>query len=235
MTRSLGTNAGPLPAQNKNALERLSARMEARSFSTRSANFHSTFSPSFLRAVERGEVQRLGGTEARHVDVRIVSATNRALKRMVNEGGFREDLYHRIAVATVRMPPLRDRPQDILLLALRFARAFTGDTDAIQDVRHALEAHADYPWPGNVRELRGFVRRVIALGDLGAQVFVESDLGRVRSDLPYHDAKARWVEHFEQVYLEQLMDEASGNVSEAARRAGLNRSHLSELVKKRKG
>lgn len=189
--------------------------------------------PKLLRAVERGEVQRLGGVVTRNVDVRIVSATNRSLKRMVNEGGFREDLYHRVAVATVRMPPLRDRPQDILLLALRFARSFTQDPDAIQDVRRALESHADYPWPGNVRELRGFVRRVIALGDLGAQVFAESDLGRVRSDLPYHDAKGRWIEHFERIYLEQLMDEVGGNVSEAARRAGMNRSHLSEMLKKR--
>ncbi|MFN7700873.1 MAG: sigma 54-interacting transcriptional regulator [Deltaproteobacteria bacterium] len=194
--------------------------------------------PRLLRAVEEGTVQRLGEGQRREVDVRLVAATHRPLAEMVNRGSFREDLYHRLSVLDIELPPLRTRGDDVARLAWTFLEQIAPDDD---DARHALEnalaARANHPWPGNVRELRNFVARIAILGELpDVAVPHHADLDRaeadlaVRVDLGFHEAKQKLLETFERRYLEHLLDETGGNVSEAARRSGLSRGHLSEVI-----
>jgi two-component system nitrogen regulation response regulator GlnG len=185
-----------------------------------------------LRAIDTGTVQRLGGTKRTEVDVRVIAATHRPLERMVNEGSFREDLLHRLLVATLHVPPLRDRPLDVPLLAHELlADLVPGDAAADAALASALSERVGYLWPGNVRELRNFVQRVAFLGssnvDLGHR---GSDFPTVEVDRPFHEAKARWVGFFERQYVMRILGETGGNVSEAARRAGLSRVHLGKLA-----
>ena len=187
--------------------------------------------PKLLRVLEEGTFQRLGSNERKRVDVRVVSATHRDLRRMINEGTFREDLWYRLAVFEIEMPPLRDRGEDVAVIARAMAESFSGgDAQALEIVEQAVLAYEGYPWPGNVRELRMFVRRVLALGHTALPG------GDLEPDSPaastFNEAKARVVERFERVYLARLLEETGGNLSEAARRAEMNRGHLSELVKR---
>jgi len=129
--------------------------------------------PKLLRVLERREVRRVGGTTTQKVDVRVVAATNRDLAREVNRGAFREDLYYRLAVIRVVLPPLRDRPEDIPLLVERFVRdALTKDTARADQVLTGISEEnwqrlLKHPWPGNVRELRNFIERTVALSRPG--------------------------------------------------------------------
>ena len=188
--------------------------------------------PKFLRALDSGTVQRLGENVRRDVDVRVVAATHRPLEQMINEQAFREDLYHRIAVLTLRIPPLRERREDVPLLARRMVEDVApGDAAAAAVVSRAIESRAGHSWPGNVRELRNVVRRVAALGvDVAEGPVPDRGSVPIRSDLPFRDAKRVWLEVFERRYLQRLLDEAGGNVSEAARRAGMDRGHLSNRI-----
>jgi DNA-binding NtrC family response regulator len=185
-----------------------------------------------LRVLEEGVVKRLGAEHETPVDVRVVSATHRSLAQMVNEGRFREDLFYRLAEAEVRVPPLRERLTDVGGLAVRLAGESARDAEAEERVRQALARYPSYPWPGNVRELRSFVRRAVVLGPDAA---MPTGGGRqrmppVRLDLPFNEAKLVWQEEFTRRYLEGLLDQAGGNVTEAARRAGLSRSHIYRLL-----
>jgi two-component system, NtrC family, response regulator GlrR len=183
-----------------------------------------------LRAIEEREVRRVGGGKPISVDVRIIAATNRDLKLDVNRGLFREDLYYRLNVVAVRMPPLRERPEDIPLLAERFRRELSGDPQgALPDV--VLESLMAHSWPGNVRELRNRIERLTTLGghDYDAPPPVE---GAAAGEGPFHDAKQRVVDTFERTFLTALLARARGNVSEAARLSSLNRVYLSRLLRK---
>ncbi len=118
-----------------------------------------------LRLLQEGEFERLGGTETHHVDFRLVAATNRDLEASVKDGSFREDLYYRLNVIGIRLPPIRERPEDIPLLADHFVRRYAKKNDKLvrgisQEVRHALSR---YRWPGNVRELENVVERAVVL------------------------------------------------------------------------
>jgi two-component system nitrogen regulation response regulator GlnG len=192
--------------------------------------------PRLLRAVEDRTVQRLGDRERRKVDVRLVAATHRRLATMVNAGTFREDLYHRLSVLELELPPLRAREGDVALLAREMlAGVAPGDPALAHTLDEALARRAHYPWPGNVRELRNFVTRLAVMGEApeapAAAPIAEPDL-RVQVDLGFHEAKQRLLETFERRYLEHLLDETGGNLSEAARRAGLSRGYLNEVVAK---
>ena len=187
--------------------------------------------PRLLRVLAEGTVQRIGSAERRRVDVRVVAATHRPLEKMVNEGSFREDLFHRLAVISVHVPPLRERGEDVERLARHLLEELApGDGAALGLLDGALQKHAGHAWPGNVRELRTLVRRMIALGDVGLPRARSDRSAALRTDLPFHDAKAEWVAHFERRYLTRLLDECGGNVSEAARRSGVSRVHLTRLV-----
>ena len=183
-----------------------------------------------LRALE-GQVRRVGDGAYRSVDARVIATTRASLEERVNAGAFREDLLHRLSVFDLRVPALRERGRDGLAIAREVAEQ-TGARD-VDAVEREVGGRAGYQWPGNVRELRSFVRRVIALGggEIGAPP-LGAELPVVRLDLPFHDAKKRWVDTFERQYLTTLLDECAGNVSEAARRSGLSRAHLHEILER---
>lgn len=201
--------------------------------------------PKLLRALESGQVKPVGGSTVCPTDVRVVAATNRQLGREVEAGAFRQDLYYRLAVIHVRLPSLRQRPEDIPLLVERFlAEADAEDVAVGFDTMTRLQSH---PWPGNVRELRNYVERAVVLADDGrletrhlnggvpGSTPAPTELGEaLRPDykLPFKDAKARLLETFERRYWSQRLDDADGNISEAARQGGLHRKSLEYLVKK---
>jgi DNA-binding NtrC family response regulator len=194
-----------------------------------------------LGALERGQIQRLGGREPIRVDVRVVSATNRDLRAEVNEGKFRLDLFYRVAVALIEVPPLRDHADDIPMLIEHFAKDM-GSTLAFDQVIQPseLERLRTYRWPGNVRELRNRVEAAIVMGERmvapaggGPSTDDAPDL-EAENELTYREARARAVGRFERRYLSALLERAGGNVSQAARLAKMNRSHLSEMLHRNK-
>jgi transcriptional regulator with GAF, ATPase, and Fis domain len=189
-----------------------------------------------LRALDTGMVQRLGDQSWKKVDVRVIAATHRQLERMVNEGSFRLDLFHRVSTFQVDVPPLRDRGEDVRYIAQRMLEDIApGDEKARAALDHAIDELSGYPWPGNIRELRNVVRRVAAFGDAGMQATEAfPEMPRVRADESFHEAKEHWIALFERQYLSRLLDECGGNLSEAARRSGLSRMHMIRLSQKHK-
>jgi two-component system, NtrC family, response regulator GlrR len=189
--------------------------------------------PKLLRVLERHEIRRVGAVEPIALDVRIVAASNRDLKLAVNQGLFREDLFHRLNVVSVRVPPLRERMEDVPLLAEHFWRELTGDRHE-QLPESLLSAFLAYHWPGNVRELRNKVERAALLVGAGSTTDAISGIGEVQLDrpFPFRAAKAAAIEGFERVYLTALVERAGGNVSEAARLAAMDRVHLTRLLQK---
>jgi transcriptional regulator with PAS, ATPase and Fis domain len=198
--------------------------------------------PKLLRFLEGREVRRLGGTQSRVIDVRLVSATNRRLEERVREGAFREDLFFRLAVLRVELPPLRRRPEDIPLLALEMARRLRPDADPASWLdERALAVLQSHHWPGNVRELRNVVERLAVLPELPLEAALGGRLGPpgepheqslVSSRLTYHDAKERVLDAFERGYVAQLLDEEQGVVARAAERAGVPRQTFFRLIRK---
>jgi transcriptional regulator with GAF, ATPase, and Fis domain len=183
--------------------------------------------PKLLRAVERREVKPVGAARPLPVDLRIISATNRDLRVDVNKGLFREDLYYRLNVVAIRLPPLRERPEDIALLAEHFRRELTGDADgALPDA--LLADFQQYHWPGNVRELRNRVECAVLVPLLAESIAPRA----ADEELSFRDAKQRAMDAFEQRYLASLLQLSDGNVSQAARRAKMDRVHLSKLLGK---
>ena len=204
--------------------------------------------PKLLRAIQRSEVQRVGGTRWIKVDVRILAATRRDLDREVQEGRFRDDLFYRLNVARVELPPLRSRPADIAFLARHFCRVMGGSE---QDLPADLLARfQDSPWPGNVRELYNAVARFLALGDLGrdlgrdaAAATTVRPRGATEKDDPFDAILARnlrfpesrdlLVREFERRYLERMLDRHDGNVTRAAEAAGIARRYFHQLLARR--
>ncbi len=204
--------------------------------------------PKLLRVLETGEIRRMGENQLRKVDVRVVAATNRHVEREVNQGRFREDLYFRLSVVTVRVPPLRERREDIPLLV----EAFLSMLEAT-DKRHlftpeVVDAMTRHDWPGNVRELRNFVERrvVFETADVGLDgdhqvspsnippaptvpAGVDSS-PTVDIEKPFRLAKEEIIEGFERKYLSSLLTWAEGNVSRAARKAKIDRMYLHRLL-----
>jgi len=193
--------------------------------------------PKLLRALERREIQRVGGDAPIQADVRIIAATNRDLRSMVAKGDFREDLYYRLAVVTLSIPPLRDRREDIELLVDCFLTQL-GKTHA--DLPEgALQRFMDQDWPGNVRELKNAVERSVVLGEIAAPDSITRDVRHQQAavqdlDLqtPFKDQKARLISDFEVSYTKALLEAHKGNVSAAARQAGIDRMSLHKLINK---
>jgi DNA-binding NtrC family response regulator len=198
---------------------------------------------ALLGALERRAFRRVGGKSSISVDVRVICATNRDLRAEVNTGKFRQDLYYRIAVILLRIPPLRDRVDDIALLAEHFLRGagYDGPIDEVLPAAtmEALESHA---WPGNVRELRNVVEAALVMGEaplLSDHPETETTAApegtvsvRELLPLPYSEARSNLLHSFENKYLEHLLEKAGGNISLAARRAKMNRSYLTRLLNK---
>ncbi len=194
--------------------------------------------PKLLRVIEAREIRRVGETRARPVDVRIVSATNRDLDREVNRGRFREDLYFRLAVIAVRVPPLRERLDDLLLLVRVFLRALGNPDQEHLFTAEVLGEMSHHDWPGNVRELRNYVERTVALRHAGpAPSRSSSRPPPPPSASPepwttYRIAKDAATKAFERGYLVALLEAAGHNMSRAARMANVDRMYLHRLVQK---
>jgi transcriptional regulator with GAF, ATPase, and Fis domain len=189
--------------------------------------------PKLLRALEAREIRRVGETHARKVDVRVIAATNRDLQREVNKGLFRDDLYFRLAVMGVRVPPLRERLEDLPLLVRSFLAAL-GVVDE-QDLfpPRVLAELAAHDWPGNVRELRNYVERTVVLREpLPAARRYSGTPCDVDLRVPFKLAKDAAVDAFERNYLAALLDAAGGNVSKAARNGAMDRMYLHRLIQK---
>lgn len=191
--------------------------------------------PKLLRAVESKTIQRLGESTRRPANVRLVAATHRDLATEVQEERFRQDLFFRLAVVNVHLPPLRDRGRDILTLA-RHLLANMGAAEAL-DLEGPLEqALMAYHWPGNVRELRNAIERAIHLGAAHAlPMFDEHDVEPALADapdLPFKEAKAHIVSGFERAYVQRLMQRHHGKISAASRDAGIDRNYLYRLLEK---
>jgi two-component system response regulator AtoC len=199
------------------------------------------------RALQEKETRRVGGTDAVKVDVRVIAATHRELRAEVAAGRFREDLFYRLHVFPVRLPPLRERAEDVPVLAAHFlekhARAFRREVDGFEP--EAIRALTSYTWPGNVRELENAVERAVAVargarvaeGDLPQEVRAAAASGAAipgdaLTALPYRDAVEQARDRVSREYLVALLREQRGNVTKAAERAGMERESLHRLLKK---
>ncbi|MBL8912595.1 MAG: sigma 54-dependent Fis family transcriptional regulator [Archangium sp.] len=195
-----------------------------------------TLQASLLGVLERRRFRRVGGSEELSVDVRVVSATHRDLRALVNSGQFRLDLYFRLAVVKLEVPSLRERSDDLELLIAHFLREAGSEAKLeslfSKDALTALRAHA---WPGNVRELRNLVEATLAMGEppvLESPAALTSDGALPGPDRTYKDARTEVLNRFEVHYLKKLLELTSGNVSAASRHAKMDRSHLIELLQR---
>jgi DNA-binding NtrC family response regulator len=194
--------------------------------------------PKLLRVLESGQVRRLGENHVRAVDVRVIAATNRRLEREVNHGRFRDDLYYRLSVLTVRVPPLRDHLEDLPILVKLFMRQLGASGRKDLFTPQVIADLLKYDWPGNVRELRNYVERAVVLDNAGPTVrrslTPEPPAPGLSIDIDeaFTDAKKRIVDDFERRYLSALLLWAKGNVSKAARKAGMDRMYLHRLLQR---
>jgi len=185
-----------------------------------------------LRVLQEREIERVGGTRAIKVDVRIVAATNVDLRRLVAGGAFREDLFYRLNVVPVAVPPLRERIEDVPLLVDHFLRRFSGEFGKRIDglSPEALAALTAYHWPGNVRELMNIVERSVVLGEgstIGLNDLpVDLALPRGRSAAAEASPLNEATEQFQRQMVLRALERARGNVSEAARLLGVHRNSL---------
>ena len=193
--------------------------------------------PKLLRLLEKREVRRLGENQYRPVDIRLIAATNRDLGAEVKAGRFREDLFFRISVVRVRMPPIRERREDIGMLARGFVQQLNPNVDPMEIVNEqVLALFHNHDWPGNVRELRNVVERLLLFPDRPEsaiqQMGTETDQSADLMNLPFHEARNKWVDRFERAYLSTLLDSAGGVVSQAAKIAEIPRQTFYRLMSK---
>ncbi len=193
-----------------------------------------------LRILQERNFERIGGNQTIGVDTRVITATNRDLMQAIDEGSFREDLFYRLNVINIHLPPLRERLADIPALVEAFARKYC------EKLNRRLQTFSDqfmgklmqYSWPGNVRELQNLIEKVIILEDesvfqndssrfhLRSRLENEKFIEEGMMSMQYKDAKEILLKTFERKYFEGLLEKASGNMSEAARIAGMHRKNL---------
>jgi len=201
--------------------------------------------PRLLRALDQKQYRPVGSSTYQPIRARLVAATNRDLAAEVSAGQFREDLYHRLAVLCVEIPPLRIRRDDIRMLARHFVElSATKLGVAVPEIPTALLAViAEHDWPGNVRQLRNVLERAVTLtpegqpldgGTLGLYQSASEARRAVAVDVsvPFHDAKSRLIDAWERDYVTRLLEKANGNLSLAARNAGMSRMSLYRLIEK---
>ena len=200
--------------------------------------------PKLLRVLENREVRRVGGNEVQEVNVRVIAATNRDLVKEIQTGNFREDLYFRLSVINIQLPPLRQRREDIP----HIIRKELGDPEIV--ARHgkkhvsaqAMNVLMQYTWPGNIRELMNVISHVLTFSD-GEIIDLQHLPARVQGQhqeqplpfnehLSFKDAKEQLLENFEREYIGQVLKRCDGNISRAARESGLHRKSIERLVKK---
>lgn len=191
--------------------------------------------PLLLRAMEQGLVVRVGETRERAVKVRLIAATHRDLKGLVQHQRFREDLYYRLMVVKVTLPPLRERTEDLPLLVRHFAEQLSVSLPS-----DTLERLKTRMFPGNVRELRNTVESLGAIGSVpdssprGEPELASALRRSVNLDEPYAAQKERLLQLFLDMYVDAVLERTNGNQTEAARLSGIERSYLNRLVKRRR-
>jgi DNA-binding NtrC family response regulator len=200
--------------------------------------------PKLLRVLETREFRRVGGNKSIKTDVRVIAATKRDLKREVAGGKFREDLYFRLAVVPVTVPSLRQRREDIPILAEHILAAACAGGDPISLGEQTIQGLLAHDWPGNVRELRNVLERAVYMAraagatELGDVSLPTSTAGESATaftfdaEKSYRETRARFESEFERRYVKWLLQRHNGNVSAAARDAKMDRKHLHELAKK---
>ena len=191
--------------------------------------------PVLLRALESGCFSRVGESQERPAKARVIAATHRDLGQLVREGRFREDLYYRLAVVKLALPPLRERSADIEALAVQFGREL-GCGELPQDVLEELKSRT---WPGNLRELKNALHAFLAIGILtperqsrSSNLLVDALSQCIDFQQPYAELKERLLESFLRLYVERLLNHTGGNQSAAARISGLERSYFSKVVRR---
>ena len=196
-----------------------------------------------LRVLQEREFERVGGNNTIKVDVRVISATKVDLLELVQKGLFREDLYYRLNVVPVKLPPLRERVEDIPLLVEHFLNKFSGRGERRTFTKEAMQVLMDYKWPGNIRELENMVERILALSnneeitpsDLPDALFEAADLRRdmhLASILDRGSSLEDAVASLEKRLITLAIERANGNRSEAARMLKLKRSTLQDKIVK---
>ena len=193
--------------------------------------------PKLLRVLEQKEIRRVGSNVHQRIDVRVVAATNRDLRAEVNAGRFRSDVYFRLAVIKLSLPPLRSRPEDIPLLIdslLASMRATPNQLEALHEPEFIVSLQRA-PWPGNIRELRNYLERCLVFD---APPPLEEPIGDAASSpsvnpyLSYEEARQRALEEFEKSYTRALLECHHGRVADAAEAAGINRAYIYRLMKR---
>ncbi len=213
------------------------------------ANLSMEIQAKLLRVLEVYEYKPVGAAHARKTDVRIIAATNKDLKAMVDEGVFREDLFYRIHVFPIFLPPLRERKDDIPRLAYHFLRHFCKKTGKKLDgfTDEAMETLTTYPWPGNVRQLKNVVERLVIMGENPLLDSFDLLEARPIASTLHGDAVPETLDalktykekvlaenylHMEKAFLVKALKQSSGNISHAAQSVGMQRSNFSTLMKK---
>lgn len=189
--------------------------------------------PLLLRVLETRLVQRVGDSSTRKINVRVITATHRSLEDLVREGRFRQDLYYRLVVVRLMVPPLRQRPSDIPDLV----RSLCDELQLPPLPEEVISQFAARAWTGNVRELKNAVLAYSALGTLTPAAPNDAGLdtslrAAVDLSLPYAEQKDQLIDRFLRIYLDVLMKQTAQNQSEAARLSGIDRSHLNKLIRK---
>jgi two-component system nitrogen regulation response regulator NtrX len=192
-----------------------------------------------LRVLQDGKFERLGGKETLEVDVRVIAATNKNLEELVKSGQFREDLYYRLNVFPIYLPPLRERKEDIPELVAYFTEKYClkNNRRSVEISTGAMKLLQAYPWPGNIRELQNLLERLLILGD--QKVISEHDLPDYISKVQQVDKPVQpgeqdlksFKEKTERDYIIRCLEQCNGNVSETARLLGIERTNLHKKMK----
>ena len=195
-----------------------------------------------LRAIEDKSFQRLGGVETLIVDVRIMAASNKNLQQLVNENSFREDLFYRLSVITIKIPPLRDRREDIPPLVDLFLNRFTFEMNKNKPALspEAMTKLQNQPWHGNIRELKNFIERLVVFYS-GKDIIEAKDINLISKEEPfqfpsqllelsYDQAKRKLLNDFKRFYLGQALQKYGGSITATAKEIGINRASLHKML-----
>jgi transcriptional regulator with GAF, ATPase, and Fis domain len=196
--------------------------------------------PKLLRVLERKQIKPIGSNLHEGIDVRVIAATNRNLFIEVNDGAFRPDLYYRLAVLTIRLPPLRERPEDLPLLVDHLLDQIPGGNPidrAVIGSPEFLEGLKRNPWPGNVRELRNYIERYLAFRETTPPAVMTPEVATalsflVDSSISYRQARERWNRTLDVEYFTRLLERCGGRVAEVAKLAGLNRENAYRVLRR---